>query len=423
MAADRPSLGAGDRSRPAHPISSKRIEAVISRSVAGFGIVFGAQTVAVLLGQLDGVAPAWVIPAVVALFGSVVVALVASALGRFVHQAHALVALVYLLALVTWPLGVTDVYRVPEGNHWLYYLLTLAAATAAVGMPLIAATAYLFATPLLYAGIRLTPPGGGVDPGLVTLDAVYALILGGGVMIIVTMLRQAAHSVDDAQSTALARYTVAVRNHATELERVQVDAIVHDSVLTTLLSAARASDAESKALAADMAARALGHLGEVGSPDGAEQETLTVTGLAERIAEVVRTLPVRMPVTVRHLHDERLPANVGEALYSASVQAVMNSLQHAGDDERLERWVRVRGLTGGGVLVEVGDRGKGFDPAVLPVERLGVRVSIVERVANVGGAADIDSVPGRGTVVSLSWPARPGGRGSGGGTRRRGVRA
>ena len=58
-------------------------------------------------------------------------------------------------------------------------------------------------------------------------------------------------------------------------------------------------------------------------------------------------------------------------------------------------------------MVEVGDHGSGFDPEAVPNERLGVRVSILERVAGVGGAAAIDTVIGRGTIVSLRWPVTP----------------
>ena len=67
------------------------------------------------------------------------------------------------------------------------------------------------------------------------------------------MLRQAAEAVDSAQEAALERYDVAARQHATENERVKVDALVHDSVLTTLLSAAAAGSPEEQALAARMA--------------------------------------------------------------------------------------------------------------------------------------------------------------------------
>jgi hypothetical protein len=85
----------------------------------------------------------------------------------------------------------------------------------------------------VYAVIRLTPAGGGLTPLKVSLDSIYAVILGGAILIITTMLRAAATSVDQAQATALEGYAHAVRAHAMEAERVRVDAIVHDSVLTT----------------------------------------------------------------------------------------------------------------------------------------------------------------------------------------------
>jgi len=41
----------------------------------------------------------------------------------------------------------------------------------------------------------------------------------------------------------------------------------------------------------------------------------------------------------------------------------------------------------------------------VPRERLGLRVSIVDRITNAGGAAGIDSALGEGTVVTIRWPA------------------
>jgi signal transduction histidine kinase len=41
----------------------------------------------------------------------------------------------------------------------------------------------------------------------------------------------------------------------------------------------------------------------------------------------------------------------------------------------------------------------------VPVERLGLRVSIEERMANVGGGAEVVSHPGHGTTVTVAWPA------------------
>ncbi len=67
-------------------------------------------------------------------------------------------------------------------------------------------------------------------------------------------------------------------------------------------------------------------------------------------------------------------------------------------------WLKVSGVHGGAVEIEVGDAGGGFDPDQVPAERLGLRRSIVERTANAGGEAALRTAIGRGTVIVLSWP-------------------
>jgi signal transduction histidine kinase len=56
------------------------------------------------------------------------------------------------------------------------------------------------------------------------------------------------------------------------------------------------------------------------------------------------------------------------------------------------------------VTVMVTDRGEGFDPSVVPADRLGLRSSVAERMAAVGGTAKVFSAPGQGTSVILSAP-------------------
>jgi len=56
----------------------------------------------------------------------------------------------------------------------------------------------------------------------------------------------------------------------------------------------------------------------------------------------------------------------------------------------------------GTVRVEVHDAGEGFDLDAVPDDRLGIRASIIARVAAVGGRADLESGP-HGTVVRLMW--------------------
>ncbi|GAB3029671.1 hypothetical protein GCM10027052_02080 [Parafrigoribacterium mesophilum] len=387
------------------PASRSQIDIVISRSVAIFGLIFGAQTVPAVFGQASQLSESWLFGFVVALFGGLLLAVVASVVQRFVRAVNIYIAVVYLIAMVTWPWGVLDVAATSAGRPWLWYLCTLATAAAAVALSTWMATLYLIVAPLAYALIRVTPSGGGAQWQSALLDAVYAIILGGAVLILMTLLRSAAASLDAAQTTALARYSHAVRQHATEVERVQVDSIVHDSVLTTLLSAASAYDADSKALAGRMAEQAIGHLKDAAAVAPDDAASVALSQVATRIIGATATLSAPFALHSQPVAEGGIPVQAADAVYSASVQAMVNSLQHAGSAPSIERWLSVSGTGTGGLEVQVGDTGVGFDPDDVQVGRLGLRVSILERVTNAGGSVRIDSSPGAGTIITILWPA------------------
>ncbi len=301
---------------------------------------------------------------------------------------------------MTWPLVVRDPIAASE-HPWPWWFCTVASTAAAMGFAVWRATVYTALVPIVYVVIRLAPGGG--DPGVASalLDGVYTAILSGAVLVIAVVLRRAAAAVDVAQATAVRRYSHAIREHATEVERVQVDAIVHDSVLTTLLSAARAETPEAEALAARMARNAIDHLEAAASDGPGDGAPVSLVQLRERIVTAVSALAAPVAVRAAPAGGTSVPADVADALASAALQAAVNSIQHAGDAS-VERWVVVE-RRDGGVRVEVGDDGSGFDVAAIPEERLGVRRSILERVHLVGGSAQIDTVPGGGTRVELSW--------------------
>lgn len=388
--------------QPRNPISRKQLETVLSRSTAVFGIVFGAQSIPWVLSQLDEAQPVWLWIVVPGLYGTLLVALVLAIMQVWVKPVQGFFAVIYLLALVTWPFFVLPGVEIFTGIHWLNYLITIATGMAAIAFPTVVSTIYLFLAPTIYVVIRATPLGGGAPWQLAVLEGVYALILGSALVIIITMLRQAATSVDNAQATALDRYSHAVRQHATEVERVQVDAIVHDSVLTTFISAARAHTPQAQELAATMAGNAIGYLRDAAAASPDDGTMVRFTALAERITDAASALSTPFELRVRSVGTRSLPVQASEAIFSAAVQAMVNSIQHAGEDEVL-RWVAVRGVSPRGIEVVVGDTGAGFDTSTRS-ERIGVRVSIIERLANAGGRAVIQSAPGEGTIVSLRWP-------------------
>ena len=196
---------------------------------AGFGVAFMLQSVPAMVEQLPNMQPAWSVTMVGALVASLALTVVVSVIDRGLRIGHVTFAVVYLIALISWPFAVIDPAQAPSSSYWLYYTLTIATAMATVGLGIRLATAYVVLAPVIYGIIRITPPGGEVTITQTVLDSVYAIILGGAITIITAILRNAASSVDRAQATALQRYGHAVRQHATEAERVQVDAIVHDA--------------------------------------------------------------------------------------------------------------------------------------------------------------------------------------------------
>jgi signal transduction histidine kinase len=100
-----------------------------------------------------------------------------------------------------------------------------------------------------------------------------------------------------------------------------------------------------------------------------------------------------------------IPDAVATALAFAVREALANVARHAGTAEAWVEMSAVAGAGRGGVEVTVRDRGAGFDLARVDPARLGLRRSIVERVADWGGQAAVHSAPGEGTVVTLRWLA------------------
>jgi signal transduction histidine kinase len=392
-----------------NPLSLLSVDAAVARLGAAIGVAFFLQSIPLMLVQLPAMSPVWSIGIVGLLVASLLACVVAATFKRWVKATYVGFALVYLLAVITWPFALDGDPSTWSVNadawaneiYWLYLLLTIATALASVALELPLAVAYTVGVPVVYGIIRITPPGGGIELVRAVLDSVYSILLGGAILILVTVLRAAAAGVDVAQQNALERYSHAVRQHATEAERVQVDSIVHDSVLTTLLSAARAFSPEAKALAATMAGNAIGHLREAVAVAPDSEATVSGEMVAQRIVSAADSMS--QSFTVRTIAKEwcMIPVHVAEAAYSATVQAMVNSLQHAGNG--VERWVDVRSAGHGAFSIEIGDGGAGFDPDLIPTERLGVRVSILERVASAGGRARIDTSPGEGTRISLSW--------------------
>ncbi|AYG04258.1 sensor histidine kinase [Gryllotalpicola protaetiae] len=390
---------------PRYPLTQARIETMVSRAIVLFGLVFGVLVIPTLITQ-QGELPqplGWLQAA--ALCVCLLWAVVGAVSQRGVGAATTVFAIVYLIVVALWPITVAG--SKVDGTPWLWTLCTVASAYAAVRLRAWMAAVYVVLAPALF-GIVLIGVSDGREWDIAVLDAIYAAIVGAVILTIASLLRNAAAAVDTAQRAALDGYERGVREHLGEAERVEVDALVHDSVLTTLLAAASARTPETKQLAARMAEDALGHLSSTKPVPTSLPEQLTD---AWALVAGIRSAAASIAHRPRFLTDgplaARLPESVAEALTAATVQAMMNSSQHAGGAD-VARSVTFSGIGAGdtaGVRIEIVDDGVGFDVARVAPRRLGLANSIVQRVEMAGGVARVDSAPGVGTAITLSWPS------------------
>jgi len=96
-----------------------------------------------------------------------------------------------------------------------------------------------------------------------------------------------------------------------------------------------------------------------------------------------------------------IPKGQGVAVYRVCQEALTNITKHAGAsvvEVTLHR-------DNEGLSLEVADNGRGFDRTVIPHESFGL-LGMEERAKSFGGWLEVNSAPGRGTVVMLSIPLR-----------------
>jgi len=94
-----------------------------------------------------------------------------------------------------------------------------------------------------------------------------------------------------------------------------------------------------------------------------------------------------------------LSDDVNTAIYRIAQEAMHNTVKHAHAthvDLRLEQ-------TPGEIKMEIRDNGVGFDPTASFPGHLGLQ-SMRERVTNLGGTFQIESMPGQGTTLRACVP-------------------
>ena len=308
----------------------------------------------------------------------------------------------------TWPLVLADAavimtivaaqrYVVPgpsiaDGTTWMLPL-----ASTAVYIPALALSPWLSlptaaAVTAVYV-LTVAHPG---DAGFLIFQALVTAAL-------MTLVRHGGRSADAVIAGSLRAGQAARAEAARRADEREQYRRVHDTALSTLTMVA--SGAFSGPLVT-LRAQAAHDLQVLQALPGLPAGTATGPGpgpgpaasLRDRLlTEAARAAPLDVTVSGTTATP---PPEVSTEISRCVGEALRNVARHAGTD-RADVSVRD---AGDGLVVEVTDQGRGFDPRLVAASRRGISESIRARMEAAGGGAEIISAPGEGTRVVLRWP-------------------
>jgi len=212
-----------------------------------------------------------------------------------------------------------------------------------------------------------------------------------------TWLLRLAETSDTSGAQRRAQAVELAAHQASTRAQHEANSFIHDHILSALIAVANGlPDRAALRGSARQALDSLSTSTTVTSPVAARTLLNDVAGRVGVMAGDIRT-----DVVLAREHE--IPPEVAQAITEATLEAVRNSLRHAGsDDAPVTRRVTLTS-DACGISIEVSDNGCGFDPAVAGRGRHGVSGSIIARMQDVGGRATVDSVPGGGACVTLRW--------------------
>jgi signal transduction histidine kinase len=344
-------------------------------------------------------------------------------------------ALITGLSTALCAAGVAYVLPLRRGRAWLVGLVMLTALTVA----LLAAAAADFGpdqthalTAWVIAGMAsgiATSRGPGWGIAVLVPGVAAELVVEqahGGLTFAPVLLGALTYYVGGAITHVLARRGFATTEQALEAvaqaeaaqqvaeerwrARREADRLLHDTVLATLAVLAHSGEGTTPAELRAACRRDLELLGrdhpETGPEAAARPEPgpgpgAGVASLVEaaRGEAARRGLELRAHAAALEQPGLQLDSVVATALRLALVECVAN-VRHA----RVRHLDLMASVADTSLVLVVLDEGQGFDQDLVPADRLGLRASVQERIAAVGGGATIWTQPGRGTSVMLRVP-------------------
>jgi signal transduction histidine kinase len=287
---------------------------------------------------------------------------------------------------------------------WIINTIAVATSEAAIAFPIVGSWIYLLVVAAISGVVRFLAYGGG-DPTLALQDSIMIVLISGFMLALLQLTLVSGRHQDLAALAAQKSAATDAASRTLERQRTRYQAFTHDDVLATLLAAVQDGPIPS-----EVTLRSARHALEKMDQLGDEQplySLISLNDLDTHLRVAAASLDVPYESDFADGAPQFVPIDACDALTEALTEAMRNSIRHAGwpDGRHVDRGVTAKRLPDG-VTVTMLDTGVGFNPRRVGLDRLGVRLSILERVnSQVGGEATIRSSRGAGTAVTLVWRA------------------
>jgi hypothetical protein len=296
--------------------------------------------------------------------------------------------------------------QVPSAPDIPWIINTIAVATSEVTLAfgIVVPWLYLLVIAITSGVVRFMAYGGG-DPGIALQDSIMIILISGFMLALLQLTIVSGRHQDAAALAARNNAAADAATQTLERQRTRYQAFTHDDVLATLLAAAHDGPIPS-----EVTLRSARHALEKMDQLGDEQPLYSLISLNDldthlRVAAASLDVPYESEITDGPA--QYVPIDACDALTEALTEAMRNSVRHANwpDGREVTRLAKAVRLPDG-VKVSMVDDGVGFNPRRVGLDRLGVRLSILERVnSQAGGEATIRSSRGSGANVTLTWRA------------------
>lgn len=319
---------------------------------------------------------------------------------RLLHVVAVTCAATFPVIQLLWIPAMHEPSLAAEGTPWLQGVNALPSTLAGVVFSSRAVWVFPASQLLLVPLVQLTVSDTTVADAV--LDGFGAIIF----CSILTGMAQAIVFSGDRLDSAVARARKSASERAVaqtqEREQTRINAIVHDDVMSVLLAASRVGATDDVREQAHQAQQSIARItATTPATDRAYTADEAIAALRALTSQGPPSATAKADFTAQPTPCEPIPGDVMAALTEAAGEALRNCARHAGPDAQCTVDLSIGPH---GVVLTVTDNGAGFDPDDIDPRRLGIAVSIAERMKSLpGGSSSITSRPQHGTTVRLEW--------------------